>query len=200
MSKTKQSELNSSRKFPLQQITIEVLSIVLGVLLALAVNEWRSQRSQQAEAKAALVNIQNELQANLTALRLLHENNSVTVKLMQDPEKAGTEEDRKFIPGMQLQETSWQTLLSTGVSNYVEYETVLKLSQSYSMQGVYKQTGRLLAQAAMNSAGYAAVIDKEIDNNSFNRQFINYLEMIVVIEQELLKSYEQTLEHLSEHL
>ena len=59
----KQKTLKTKReRMPIQTIVIEVVSIVLGVLLALGVNEWRAQRSQQRQADAALVNISNELE------------------------------------------------------------------------------------------------------------------------------------------
>jgi hypothetical protein len=117
---------------------------------------------------------------------------------MQAPEQAATDQERDFVPGIQLQETAWQTLLSTGVSNYVAYETILQLSQVYSMQGVYKQSGQMLTQAAMNASGHAAVVDKEISNQSFNKQFLHYMKLIVMVESELIKAYEQALQHLEQ--
>jgi hypothetical protein len=93
-------------KFPFQRLFIEFLSIVLGVLLALALNEWRERRSHQSQAKAVLFNIKNELQSNLQALTALHENNVETVKLMSEDRNGDSSEERKFIPGLQLRQTA----------------------------------------------------------------------------------------------
>jgi deoxyribodipyrimidine photolyase len=183
-------------KFPLQRLFMEFLSIVLGVLLALALNEWRENRSHQSQANAALFNIKNELQSNLRALTTLHENNVETVKLMSEDPDAESGEERKFIPGLQLRQTAWETFLSTNISNYVDYKTVLTLSETYSMQSVYKHTGSLLAEAAMNMAAYAAATANEVDDANFQRQFYDYFVMLVQVEDELLKSCQKSIEHL----
>lgn len=103
---------------------------------------------------------------------------------------------RTFIPGLQLRKTAWETLQSTGVSNYADYQTMLQLSGTYSMQGVYTQTGVLLTEAAMNMSAFAAVNDKEVDNQQLSRQFYDYFVMLVRIEEELLKFYRESIDHL----
>ena len=184
------------RRWSIQKLVIEVFSIVLGVLLALAVNEWSELRSHQLQAESALQNISKELYSNLEFLTLLHENNTAAIKLMSEEEDVNTNDESSLIPGLQLRETAWETLLSTGVSNYVEYETILILSETYSMQSIYKQTGTQLTEAAMNVAAYATVNGSKVDNQHFQSQFIGYFEILVSIEAELLRSYKQLIEHL----
>ena len=184
------------RRLPIQTLLIEVFSIVLGVLLALALNEWREQHSHQSQADSALQNISNELRANLELLTLLHENNTATIAAMSEEQDVEPEKDRNFIPGLQLRETAWETLLSTGLSNYVDYETILMLSETFSMQSIYKQTGMQLTEAAMNVAAYATVSGTDVNNLHFQRQFVGYFEMLVRIEEELLKSYREVIDHL----
>ena len=161
-------------------------------------NEWRENRSHQSQASAAMLNIKNELQSNIKALKILHENNVMTVKVMDENKDSDSSEERKFIPGLQLRETAWETFLSTNISNYVDYETVLVLSETYSMQSVYKQTGSLLAEAAMNMAAYAAATGKDVEDSNFNNQFYDYFTMLVQVESELLKSYQKSVEHLED--
>ena len=188
---------NSNRTFKLGTVAIEAASIVLAVLLALAVDEWRENRSQQQQAYAALMNISIELKDNQKVLKLIHANNIETVKAMaENPASAGEpgqDEERNFIPGLQLRETAWETMLSTGVSGNVDYETILELSATYSLQRVYKDTGSQMTAAAMNIAAYATVLDREVDNESFQRQFISYFEMLVGIEETLLESYQASI-------
>jgi len=178
----------------MRAIFIEVVSIVLGILLALAVNEWRSQRSHDSEAESALQNIKNEVKSNQKTLKAIHENNLTTVESMTENSDRG--EDRKFIPGLQLKSSAWETLLSTGTSNYVDYETILVLSDTYSLQEVYTKTGQMLTEAAMNMSAYAVVQGTDIDNDSFSKQFSDYMNMIVQVEEELLKSYIKSIERL----
>ena len=174
------------------------------MLLALAVDEWREDRSQQQQAYAALMNISIELKDNQKVLKLIHENNVETVKLMTEDQesagKPGQDEDRNFIPGLQLRETAWETMLSTGISGYVDYDTILELSATYSMQRVYKDTGSKMTAAAMNVAAYATVLDREVENESFQRQFISYFEMLVGIEDTLLEFYQTSISQLDENI
>ena len=50
--------------------------------------------------------------------------------------------------------------------------------------------------AAMNMASYATVLGKDIDNDQFKKQFMDYFEIMVQIETALLASYENALEDL----
>jgi hypothetical protein len=190
--------VSGHRKLPIQTLLIEVFSIVLGVLLALGMNEWREQRAHQSQVKAALQNISHELRSNLEMLTTIHENNTATVDAIakSGEAEADTADNRTFIPGLQLRKTAWETLQSTGVSNYADYETMLQLSGTYSMQGVYTQTGVLLTEAAMNMTAFAVANGKEVDNEKFSRQFYDYFAMLVRVEEELLKSYRESIGHL----
>lgn len=171
---------------------VEVLSIVLGVLLALGLSEWADDREHQALADAALQNVLNEVRSNHEVLTFIHENNTATIEAMKtDPDSESTQ-DRNFIPGLQLRETAWEALLSTGLSGYVDYDTIFMLSEMYAIQEVYKQTGVQLSEAAMNMAGYAAVNEKDIDNRHFQKQFIGYFELLADVEAGLLESFDET--------
>jgi hypothetical protein len=186
----------SSNRWPIQKLVIEVFSIVLGVLLALAVSEWNEQRSHKIQANSALQNISNELRSNQELLKLIHENNVATVDAMTMEPGSEPGETRNFIPGLQLRETAWDTLLSTGLSNYVSYERILVLSHAYSMLSLYKKTGMQLTNAAMTASAYAAATGASVDNDSFSKEFISYFEMLVQIEEILLTSFQEALEQL----
>jgi hypothetical protein len=184
-------------KLPIQKLLVEVFSIVLAVLLALAMNQWRERRGNRALAETALSNIELELRSNQDLLLLLNENNrSVTASLAgEDPE---TGNPPAFVPGLQLQEIAWNAFLSTGVSSYVDYGTVLMLSKLYSIQEVYKELGSQVVQAELNSAAYAVAAGTTIDEEQKLEQFSGFLELLVAIEIELLQTYEVTLAELDE--
>ena len=190
------SAVSSSKRWPIQKLAIEVFSIVLAVLLALAVNEWNERRSHEIQANSALQNISNELRSNLKLLNLIHENNVATVDAMTAEANSESEDSQNFIPGLQLQETAWDTLLSTGLSNYVGYERILVLSRTYSMLALYKKTGTQLTSAAMTASAYAAATGTSVDNDSFSKEFIGYFEMLLQIEEILLTSFQEALDHL----
>jgi hypothetical protein len=179
----------------IRTVAVEVFSIVVGVMLALGVSEWQEQQDRQEQAEIALENIERELRWNLDLLTRVHANNTATIEAM-DEEDPESDEERSLIPALQLRETAYQTLLSSGIANFVEYELVLSLSESYSMQGVYKQIGQQLSEAAMNMAAYATVAGTTIDNQNFLEQFRSYFEMMVMAETQLLKIYGKTLSDL----
>ena len=181
-----------------KKAAVEIFSIVLGVMLALGVSEWQEDRDRQKQAMVALDNIKRELRWNLDLLTQIHENNSATIAAMdvQDEDTGDSDENRTIIPGLQLRETAYQTLLSTGIANYVEYKLILSLSETYSMQSVYKQIGRQLSEAAMSMAAYATVAGTSIDNENFQEQFRVYFDQLLLGETQLLKYYASSIETL----
>ena len=177
----------------LGRLLLEVFSIVLGVLLALGVSEWQEQRRESELAAKALINVHKELQANLTILQQIHDNNRATydaIDLDAEPgADADTPSNRQFIPGVQLRDAAWQAMLASGVANYVDYEQLLELGELYSIQSVYRDTGRQLVEASMDMAALAAVNGLEIDNRNLQRQFYSLFSMMLQMEEALLQSY-----------
>ncbi len=173
-------------------LILEVFSIVLGVLFALAASEWQQARENDERAAVALHNVLLELQANQDVLTRIHENNRLTIETAQSPEP---EEDvsLRFIPGVQVRSTAWETLLSSGISEYIEYELLLSLSETYSMQAVYRETGMKLVDASMSMAAMATVGQQEIDDSTMIGQFMGFFTMILSIEETLLETYGESL-------
>lgn len=180
------------RKLPLQKLLIEVFSIVLAVLLALGMNQWREQLANRALAETALTNVALEIRSNQDLLTLLNENNSAVMAAISDTE-GEDQESVAFVPGLQLQEIAWEALLSTGTSSYVDYQTILTLSETYSIQRVYKELGVQVVQAELNTAAYATVVGTVIDEQQRLQHFSGFFELLVAIEIELLRSYDSTL-------
>jgi len=115
---------------------------------------------------------------------------------MDEQEEDASIKDRSIIPALQLRETAYQTLLSTSIANYVEYELIFSLSEAYSMQAVYKQIGGQLSEAAMNMAAYATVAGTSIDNEQFQQQFRGYFDILLAGETQLLETYATSIETL----
>ena len=186
----------ASRDWSAKGLIIEVMSIVLGVLLALGLSEWSEERQHRVQANVALANILLELETNQAVLVAIHDNNTATITAMKEA-SSGEEQNLNFIPGLQLQETAWEAFLSTGLSNYANYDDVLVLSQLYSIQDIYKQSGLQLVEASMQVSAFAVVQEKEIDDDQFQNQFLVYFEMLAAIEEQLLLSYAEVVAELS---
>lgn len=176
-------------------LLLEVFSIVLGVLLALALSEWSEDRQNRERADSAMQNVVNEIRANTETLRLIHKNNADTITIIKS-ENRDKDDPLTIIPGAQLQETAWDALLSTGLSSFVDYETILNLSQMYAIQRVYKEAGQQVGSAAMQSTAYAAAMGTELDNDHFLQQFVGYFELLSSIEAQLLVEYSKILGQL----
>ena len=181
---------NTQQKWSVKTLLIEVFSIVLGVLLALGLSEWSEERQHRAQADIALANILLELESNETLLVAIHDNNTATITAMKEA-SPGEDQNQNFIPGLQLQETAWEAFLSTGLSNYANYDDVLTLSQLYSIQDIYKQLGLQLVEASMQVSAFAVVQEREINDDQFQKQFLVYFEMLSAIEERLLISYDE---------
>lgn len=188
-------------KYPksLTTILIEVFSIVLGVMLALGVSEWQQEREYAQLADTALANVAWELRANLEVLTRIHENNVETIELSEaeDNDQSAPPADRQFIPGVQVRSTAWDTLLSSGLANHIDYKLLLSLSEIYSSQGIYRQMGLQIVEASMSIAAMATVNRTELDNEVFREQFGNFFNMLLQMEEALLEGYEETLASLA---
>ncbi len=182
------------RSWSAPALALEVFSIVLGVLLALALSEWAEDREHHRLAHSALLNVSQEISSNLETLVLIHENNVQTVNAITAPSESDADESLSIIPGIQLQETAWESFIATGMSGYVNYDTILSLSKMYAIQRVYKQTGRQLSESAMNATAYATAVGTTVDDHHFQEQFIGYFQLLTQIEAQLLSSYRDALD------
>ena len=162
--------------------------------MALGLSEWAQDRQHQMLASSALQNIAKEIESNLGTLELIHENNLGTVEAITSQSESDADESRSIIPGIQLQETAWEAFFAAGLSGYVDYDTVLKLSQMYAIQRVYKQTGMQVSESAMNATAYATAAGTVLDDQHFQEQFIGYFQLLTQLEAQLLAAYRGALE------
>ena len=64
------------------------------------------------------------------------------------------------------------------------------MSNVYSLQEVYEQSGRFLIQASMTSSAFAAASGVEIDNDLFAQNFLEYFSMLAAVEEQLITAYD----------
>lgn len=185
----------SQRTF--RQMALEVFSIVLGVLLALAVSEWQEDRSNAEKARVAMSNIRAELQSNLELLKTIHPNNSQVVASITSDEIENAE-DAMIVPGVQMRSSAWQTLSSTGLANFVDYDKLIELSQLYSMIDVYKQTAWGFINANMSLVATATALDRSVDNDRFSENFLGFFQMLVQVEEVLIEAHENAIRSIDQ--
>jgi len=163
--------------------------------LALAVNEWNEDRVNQQKARQAVNNIANELKSNLKLIKIIHANNAAIVNLSEQPEDSTTSEEKRFIPGLQIQDIAWQTLISTGISAHLDYDTLYMISEIYSIQQIYKTFGFQTINNMMNTNALVNAINPTKTNN-VNHLFTDNMALVVEIEKALLILYQRTIDKL----
>lgn len=127
-----------------ETLAVETISVVLGVILALAANAWHDDRAHAADAQEAMTAIRNELAINDSVLHL----KLVYHREMLDSLKALLARTKtRDVPGglraiknwsglqpSQLLDDAWQTARATQAIQYVPYNVVVLLSRTYAMQ------------------------------------------------------------------
>jgi hypothetical protein len=175
----------SSNRF--RTILVEVGSIVIGVLVALGANEWNENRVQRERADEALINIASEIVSNQKLFQYLHENNSRIVNSALAGETS--DNDDQFVPGLQIQDTAWKTMIATGVAEYVDYDILHSISAVYSIQEIYRELSYQMLQNFMTTSALAAAINPENSSDLPDDLFLDSMQLVVLTEEGLMAQY-----------
>jgi hypothetical protein len=175
----------------------EIISIVIGVLLALGVNEWNEDRVHTERANEAIKNVIQEINSNITFMVIVNTNNKAVLKSLADDSAQSEENDLlEFVPGLQIQDTAWKMLHSTGVSEFIDYPTLHKIAAIYSLQEIYKTLGYQLVHTFANTRALVLAIAPEESKEFDYAPFVGDMALIEEVESALLSSYSKTLKEL----
>ena len=163
--------------------------------LALVVSQWNQDRSEKKIARLGLQNIAGEIVENRKVLRIINDANSSLIN--QSDDEDASDEDKNFIPGLQLRETAWNVLLSTGASNQVEYGALVTLTELYVIQELYKSFGNRLIDSYMMSSTMQILLGNEATSDDIDKQLRENITLLVNIENMLLSNYDSALEDLN---
>lgn len=174
---------------------LEVLSIVLGVLLALGVSEWNEDRVNRNKAELALQYIQAELQSNRELLAVVHQNNARIVAEITSGEVAA-DTNNQFVPGLQIQSTAWDAMIASGINEHVDYPLLSSLSAAYSFQEVYLSLSYQMIQNIMSATTLAAAIREDAELS--DELFLENMQLVTLSEEALQQHYDTALASLLE--
>ena len=183
--------MDNSSPAKLKSALIEIGSIVLGVLIALGASEWNDNRLAQQRVGEALLNISNEVAANLKLVTYINENNQQVVKAIREADREGKEVTMSFIPGLQIQDTAWRTLVATGLTEHIEYEVLHDISDVYSIQEIYKSLGFQLVQNMLSTNALASVLHENGEPELRDDLFIDGMDLVVLTETALIDKYKE---------
>jgi len=180
----------------LSRAGLEALTIVIGVLAALAVSEWQESRHIQERIQSALWNVRTELANNLEILEIVHSNNVTLIDQLAEDANA-VEENSQFLPALQITESAWQALGTTGLTGYVDFDLIVTLSETYSLVDVYRRSGYSLLDANLSMLATATATGrsmKDIDDaDLFAKNFASHFQLIVDVESALITAHEGAL-------
>ena len=185
----------------LSRAGLEILSIVIGVLAALAVSEWQESRHNQERTQSALWNLRIELEKNLEILEIVHSNNVTLIEQLAENANA-VEQNSQFLPALQITESAWQTLGATGLTSYVDFNLIVTLSETYALVDVYRRSGYGLVEANLSVLATATATSQSIedinDANLFAQNFLGHFQLIVDVESVLIAAHQKALAALEE--
>lgn len=179
-------------KLPWATLAIEVFSIVLGVLLALGVNEWRQDKADQKLANQARDNIFAELEANKKHLQITYRRNLVFQR--QAVEEA--EEQEFYQPAWGLQDTAWNVARDTGALRHMSFEAVSGFSSIYGFQQTYRVQVLQLTQAQMMGLLSSTALEEGNPSDlsrQINERSSPVVELLIRNEKELIEAYDKAL-------
>ncbi len=179
----------------LGEVIVQSIAIVISILLALWVDQWKQNRAAHELAIVSLSNFLTEIQQNearIDDILPYHRGIRTMVDGLVKSHAAKSEtdfENEVGIDGLRppnLLETAWQTALATGALTHLDYETVSVLSLTYTTQDRFREDSRTgiqsVMQAANNGGGDAGAALRTADN---------YLRETVTSEENLRAFYAQ---------
>jgi hypothetical protein len=186
----------------LPQVIFESALIVVSILVALGLDEWREDRQDDEVVRHALSNFFIEIQQNRTSVDDAAPFNQGLKNVLAgryEGNDIGSVDEfvtmvESFVPAG-LQSTAWETALATGALAKMDYTLVSALSLTYGLQNRYIEANRTGADELTSPQNVA---DGKLKLAVYNS--IRYLENMTRMEVELREYYTLTLGLLAEEL
>lgn len=180
----------------LPRVLFESFLIVISILFALALDEWREDRQIDEQVNRSIASFERELrqnQARIEAVQPYHEG----LRRMLESRIGGEGLDspvefRNILDALQpavLLSSAWQTAVATGVLSRMDYEMVAALSLTYSTQNRFDEVYRSGNNALLAPANFS---EERLDISVYNAA--RFIADITAAEGELIAFYQQTLE------
>ncbi len=171
----------------LPRVLFESMLIVVSILVALYLDEWRDDRQDAENIEHALANFVSEIQQNRARVEdAAPFNQGLRHVLSRRQQVRAIESVATFVNIIEsynpvvLQSTAWETAIATGALAKMDYSLVSALSLTYSLQNRYQQVSRT-GMAEMTSPQNLS--EEKLDLAVYNT--IRYLDNVTSMETEL---------------
>jgi hypothetical protein len=171
----------------LPQVLFESALIVVSILVALGLDEWRGNRQDAETVRLALTSFNSEIRQNQARVEYAAPVNKGLLAVLQGRyEGGGIESVDEFIimaesyEPVDLQSAAWETAMATGSLAKMEYKLVQALSLTYSLQRHYQAETH---SGLGNLTGPQSLSDDSLDLVIYNS--VRYLRDTTGMEEEL---------------
>ncbi len=171
----------------LPRVLFESMLIILSILVALGLDEWRDDRQDAENIEHALNNFIGEIQRNRARVEdAAPFNQGLRHVLNRRQEVKAIESVATFVNIIEsynpvvLQSTAWETAIATGSLAKMDYNLVSALSLTYSLQNRYQQISRT---GMMELTSPQNLSEEKLDLAVYNA--IRYLDDVTGMENEL---------------
>ena len=171
----------------LPRVLFESMLIILSILVALGLDEWRDDRQKAENIDQALVNFIGEIQQNKARVEdAAPFNQGLRHVLNRRQQVKAIESVATFINIIEsynpvvLRSTAWETAIATGALAEMDYDLVSALSLTYSLQNRYQQVSRT---GMMELTSPQNLSQDKLDLAIYNA--IRYLDDVTGMETEL---------------
>jgi len=191
--------LTPARRLPvwLPKALFESALIVLSVLLALGVDEWRDDRARQRRVAEALAGVRAELRENH---KLVQEAGAYHSALADTFAALAARGIARPDPGVFRQgllapasvlRNAWESAEAAGTTNEMPYATVLQLSRVYARQAEYEAIAHALLETTYDQVardGPDALLSRYAHYIALERDFAGRERQLAVLYDQVLRA------------
>jgi hypothetical protein len=181
-------------------LTIQILSIIFSILLALSLNEWKESRNNKQLAFITLKNFRTELGDNKKAIEGALRDQRMFLNSLEDQVahlKAGKEKALR-LPEINMPDvltTAWETALGTRAMVHIDYDLITNLSELYLQQKWLISLEDKVFQAILSPYSY----EKRNAENLARSLYVS-LKNIMEVEGKLLAMYDAAMQKIDARL
>jgi hypothetical protein len=112
--------------------------IVLGLVGALVVDEWRDARERSARVRTALTSILAELQTNRALLVEVIAGNEALMEALRESARTGTTYQKGLVRSAPLSAVAWEAARDAAITNDIDHPSLMTLGRAYRALDGYR--------------------------------------------------------------
>lgn len=175
----------------LPELLVEAFSVMLAVLVALAVDEWRQSRADEELAALARASILDEARGNLEEIRSTRADHVAVLEALAGEVATlagGADSAEIGFNFALLSSAAWQTAQVTRATQFLDFDWVRRIARLYHLQELYDDR-----QAAV--VDMMGTIGGEPDEAAEMLQAIGgRIRIVLSLQDGLIDAYEQVLQ------